>query len=200
MRVAVWSASLGLTSSNRAALEVAARWLTNAGAQVTWVAGLEQIPPFRADQADAPPAAIAEFCSQIEVADAVLIAAPEYAGGLAGVAKNALDWLVGSGSLYHRLAAVISVGTTGGVHAREQLIRTLSWQGAITIAELGVDAARTKMTNGVFTDPATLAAIEAWAAEAVLAHRLSPEQRIVKATELLEPLGINSARFGQAGG
>ena len=30
----------------------------------------------------------------------MLIAAPEYAGAIAGVMKNALDWIVGSGDLY----------------------------------------------------------------------------------------------------
>ena len=33
-------------------------------------------------------------------ADAVWIATPEYAGGMPGALKNALDWLVGSGELY----------------------------------------------------------------------------------------------------
>jgi chromate reductase, NAD(P)H dehydrogenase (quinone) len=32
-------------------------------------------------------------------ADAVLVSTPEYAGGMPGALKNALDWLVGSGEL-----------------------------------------------------------------------------------------------------
>ena len=196
MRVAVWSASLGTASSNRAGLDVASGWLRQAGAEVIGVGGLELIPPFRADQADTPPAVVAALRSQIEAADAVLIAPPEYAGGLAGAAKNALDWLVGSGSLYHRLAGVLSIGTTGGVFAREQLIRTLSWQGAITVASLGIEAPRSKMADGVFTDPVSIAAIEAWAADVVIANRLSHTDRIAKAQPLLDPLGIDVARFG----
>lgn len=196
VRVAVWAASLGTASSNRAALDIAAAWLTQAGADVVSVDGLEAIPPFQAEQADTPPAAVAALRSQIESVDGVLIAAPEYAGGLSGAAKNALDWLVGSGSLYRRLAGVLSAGTTGGVFAREQLIRTLSWQGAITVSSLGVDQPRTKMTNGAFADPVAVAAIEGWAAEVVIANRLSHPERMTKALPLLEPLGIDLARFG----
>jgi NAD(P)H-dependent FMN reductase len=51
--------------------------------------------------------------------DAVLIAAPEYAGGVAGTIKNALDWIVGSGELDTKPVAGISAGTSGGAFARQ---------------------------------------------------------------------------------
>ena len=60
---------------------------------------------------------------RIAAADAVLIAAPEYAGALAGTIKNALDWIVGSGELYAKPVAVLSAGTTGGSFARQHLSR-----------------------------------------------------------------------------
>lgn len=199
MRIAVWAGSLGSESANQAALRVASRWLANARAPAELVVGPDQIPPFRAAQVDEPPVAVARFRRSIEAADAVLIAAPEYAGGLAGVAKNSLDWLVGSGSLYHKLVGVLSVGTTGGVVAREQLIRTLSWQGALTVAELGIESPRTKMTNGEFSDAVTIAAIEAWVADVIIANRLAPAQLLERVGEFVTPLGIDVARFGDAG-
>ncbi len=192
----MWSGSLGAGSTNRAALEVAVKWLAAAGADIDWVRGFEQIPGFRADQVDLPPSSVAGFRRQIEAVDAVLIAVPEYAGGIAGIAKNALDWLVGSASLYHKLAGVLSVGTTGGNHARDQLIRTLAWQGALPVASLGVEAPRTRMTDGAFTDAGSIAAIEGWAADVVLANRLPHAERVKKTLHLLEPLGIDPARFG----
>jgi len=39
------------------------------------------------------------FRRRLDCADAVLISSLEYAHGVAGVLKNALDWVVGSGEL-----------------------------------------------------------------------------------------------------
>jgi NAD(P)H-dependent FMN reductase len=50
--------------------------------------------------------------------DVVLIAAPEYAGGVAGTIKNALDWIVGSGELDTKPVGLISAGTSDGTFAR----------------------------------------------------------------------------------
>ena len=69
--------------------------------------------------------------------------------------------------------------------------------GAHTVASQGIDAPRNKMTNGDFTDQITISAIEGWAAEVVIATRLAHDQRVVRATPILEPLGIDPARFGQ---
>ena len=55
-----------------------------------------------------------DWRARLAAADAVLVAAPEYAGGVAGVVKNAFDWVVGAGSMYRKPIAVISAGTSGG--------------------------------------------------------------------------------------
>ena len=39
------------------------------------------------------------FRAALKSANAVLLSSPEYAHGVPGVLKNALDWLVGSGEL-----------------------------------------------------------------------------------------------------
>ena len=55
-------------------------------------------------------------------AEAVLLAVPEYAFGIPGAFKNALDWTVGSGSLYRKRVAVLSVAPSGrGTHVRRAL-------------------------------------------------------------------------------
>jgi NADPH-dependent FMN reductase len=44
-------------------------------------------------------------------ADAVLVSTPEYAGGMPGALKNALDWLVGSGELQRQASRDHECGT-----------------------------------------------------------------------------------------
>ena len=46
----------------------------------------------------------------VKSADGVVFATPEYAFGLPGSLKNALDWLVGSGELYEKPVVVIERG------------------------------------------------------------------------------------------
>jgi chromate reductase len=61
--------------------------------------GLASLPAFTPDldQPDVSlPPAVVEFCSEIEAAEGLLIACPEYAHGIPGSFKNALDLLVGS--------------------------------------------------------------------------------------------------------
>ena len=55
---------------------------------------LGDIPLFNPDGTDLP-AAVATLRASIEAADAVIFSTPEYAHGLPGALKNALDWLVG---------------------------------------------------------------------------------------------------------
>ncbi|MCB9382428.1 MAG: NAD(P)H-dependent oxidoreductase [Acidimicrobiaceae bacterium] len=191
--------SLGAGSANRDALDVAAGRLRTTGVvhDVPHVA-IAAVPMFDPAAVDDPPPAVAELRAVLEAADGVLIAAPEYAGGLAGGIKNALDWLVGSGSLYHRPVAVLSAGTTGGGFAIEQLVRTLSWQGALTVATLGIAAPATKMDGGRFTDPSTLAGIEAWADRLATAISLPAPALLARVREVVSPFGIDAVRFGLA--
>ena len=105
---------------------------------------LAEIPAFDSDRGEEPIEVIDEFRRRIDAADAVLIAAPEYAGGLSGVVKNALDWLVGSATMYRKPVGVISAGTTGGEHARRMMTQTLTWQGAYVVAELGISTRRVR--------------------------------------------------------
>src|SRR5262249_55911323 len=136
--------SLQRRSANRAALEAVASVAISAGAVVDDFDRLAEIPAFDTDDVDEPVEAVEEWRRRVRAADVVLVAAPEYAGGLAGGIKNAFDWLVGSGDMYRRPVAVISAGTSGGEHARREMAQTLTWQGAYVVGELGIAAPRTK--------------------------------------------------------
>ena len=104
----------GPASANRAALDIASDHLSRAGHTVVPVERLAEVPAFRPQCVDDAGSVVESFRETLESCDGVLLAVPEYAGGLAGVVKNALDWLVGSASLYHRPFVVLSAGTTGG--------------------------------------------------------------------------------------
>jgi NAD(P)H-dependent FMN reductase len=88
---------------------------------------LPRLPLFDPDhEADAPPVVVG-FRSALERTDAVLFAVPEYAFGIPGAFKNAIDWTVGSGSLDGKRIAVLSVAPRGrGSDVRHALGRVLT--------------------------------------------------------------------------
>lgn len=59
--------------------------------------GLENLPHFHPehDHEDFP--VVRDLRTQLKSADGILLCTPEYAGGVPGVLKNALDWVVSSG-------------------------------------------------------------------------------------------------------
>jgi NAD(P)H-dependent FMN reductase len=77
----------------------AASRLAPAGADVRLYEGMGTLPLFNPDIEVPNPAAVESLRAQINASDAVLIASPEYAHGVSGVMKNALDWMVGNESL-----------------------------------------------------------------------------------------------------
>jgi NAD(P)H-dependent FMN reductase len=179
-------------SANRAALVVAEAYLRRRrDVQIEHADELAAIPGFNPELEENCGEAVGAFIEQVARADAMIIATPEYAGGIAGALKNALDWLVGVGSLYGKPVAVLSAGTTGGVYARRQLIQTLTWQGAHVVGDLGIAAPRTKSdAEGRFTDAATIAQIEALAQIAVDAPALPAEERLALVRDIVVAAGI----------
>lgn len=156
------SGSLQARSSNRAALRAVASFVAglDAAPEVVWFDKLGDIPILNPDEADPVPAAVTEWREALGQASGVVIAAPEYAGALAGGIKNALDWIVGSGELYRKPVAILSSGTSGGSNARRDLARTLTWQGVYLTGHLGIVAPRTKTdSDGNFSEPTTVRSI-----------------------------------------
>jgi NAD(P)H-dependent FMN reductase len=51
---------------------------------------------------------VKDIRTQLQISDGVLISSPEYAHGIPGVLKNALDWVVGSGELYRKPVALLN--------------------------------------------------------------------------------------------
>jgi NAD(P)H-dependent FMN reductase len=133
--------SLQVRSSNRGLLELAARLAPATGAELVPAPSVGTIPHFDPDvERDGVPPAVADWRARVQAADGVLLASPEYAHGIPGSLKNALDWLVGSGDLYDSPVAVLSASPrpNGSTYLRSMLEETLRAQGARVVASTTV--------------------------------------------------------------
>jgi NAD(P)H-dependent FMN reductase len=93
---------------------------------------IDKLPFFNPDKdTQLPIESVSSLNSFIESADVVIFCTPEYAFGVPGVLKNALDWLVSSGVIYQKPVGTISAspGPGGGDKAHMFLRLTLSaWE------------------------------------------------------------------------
>jgi chromate reductase, NAD(P)H dehydrogenase (quinone) len=128
MKLLAISGSLKSTSTNTA-LTRALLNLDPENWEIILYQGLGDLPHFNPEiDTETPPAAVEEFRSLIRTADAVFICTPEYAFGVPGSLKNALDWTVSSGELVEKPVAAISASPSysGGDKAHASLLLTLS--------------------------------------------------------------------------
>ncbi|MGH9231140.1 MAG: NADPH-dependent FMN reductase [Acidimicrobiales bacterium] len=198
VRVLTVCGSIQPFSANRAAIDVAHSYMrSQRDVELDDYADLVRIPPLNS-ALDDPGPVVTAWRKRIGTSDAVLIAAPEYAGALAGAIKNALDWIVGSGELYAKPVAVMSAGTTGGPFARQMLIQTLTWQGADVVAQIGIAAPRTKSdAHGRITDDATIAEIERLTAVLVDAPTLEAAARLELVRTIVATAGVDISRLAR---
>jgi chromate reductase, NAD(P)H dehydrogenase (quinone) len=134
MRVLGISGSLRRNSHNGRLLRAAAALLPPEAELVEFDA-LKVIPPFDEDDERAPTAAVIEWREQLEAADALLFATPEYNHSIPGALKNAVDWAsrpFATAALRNKPAAVIgtSTGMFGAVWAQAELRKSLAAAGA----------------------------------------------------------------------
>jgi NAD(P)H-dependent FMN reductase len=99
--------------------------------------GIGDLPHFNPDidrEEDVPPPEVAAW-SALRSADGVVISCPEYAHGLPGSFKNALDWLVSSGEFMEKPVLLLNAAPAGGQFAQAALAETLRMIGAIILEE-----------------------------------------------------------------
>ena len=141
MRMLAISGSLRAASSNTSLLKAAADHAPD-GILVDLFARLEEIPAFNPDRESEPaPDAVTALRAAVAAAGAVLFSTPEYAHGVPGVLKNALDWLVGSGELYEKPVALLHVSARG-TFAQASLKETLVTMGARCVFDATADQTR----------------------------------------------------------
>jgi NAD(P)H-dependent FMN reductase len=147
VKIVAISGSLRNGSSNTAVLRAAAR-LAPAGVQVVLFDGIAGLPFFNPDlDGDELPAPVAAFRAVIGSADALLISSPEYARGVAGVMKNALDWLVASLEFPGKPVALINTSPRA-THALAALRLTLETMSARIVDEACVTLPLLGAANG----------------------------------------------------
>jgi NAD(P)H-dependent FMN reductase len=155
------SGSLRAASINSTLLRAAAR-LASPGVTVSVFEGLSELPLFNPDREADPPDAVMAFRSRVARADALLIASPEYAHGIPGPMKNALDWLVGFGPFAGKRVAVLNASPRAR-HADEALREVLVTmsariveQASITLPLLGAGLDE----DGIIATPLVAVAIQ----------------------------------------
>jgi chromate reductase len=158
------SGSLRKSSSNTALLQATAA-LVPSNAIVTFYEGLNDLPHFNPEiDTDNVITSVDVWRSKLKAADGVIICTPEYAKGVPGVLKNALDWIVSSGEFMNKPVSIISASPTpwGGEFAHASIKLTLTMMDAKIVegATLTVPFITMKLNKeGVITSPETVEAL-----------------------------------------
>jgi NAD(P)H-dependent FMN reductase len=107
MNILGLSGSLRAASINSMLLRAIAR-LAPEDINVSIFTGLGELPLFNPDLDARLPTSVLAFHRAVADADAVLFASPEYAHGVTGTIKNALDWRVGFEPFASKTVAVLN--------------------------------------------------------------------------------------------
>ena len=159
------SGSLRAASSNTAVLQAMAA-LAPDGVLITMYDQLDSLPYFNPDldrEGDTPPASVAELRAQIGRADGIVICSPEYAHGVPGVLKNALDWLVSSLEFPGKPVALVNISPRS-THAQASLAETLATMSAALITDPALTIALPRDCRdvaGMLADPEIAQALRA---------------------------------------
>ena len=116
------SGSLRSNSSASAILNVVAG-LVPENVEFAIYNGLAEIPAF--NDSNEIPEPVANFITLLSDADGVFFCIPEYAFGVPGALKNALDWTVSSSTAFPDKPVALITAATGGDKAHAAFLLTL---------------------------------------------------------------------------
>jgi len=150
--------SLRAKSSSHIVLEATAK-LLSPSTTFSVYDGIASLPHF--DDPEVDPETVLDFRKQLQEADAIIICTPEYAFGIPGALKNALDWTVGSGEFVNKPVALITASSSGekGHAAMLQVLTALSANVPTTSAVL-IPFVRAKIKDGKVYDLETIATLQ----------------------------------------
>ena len=173
MRILAISGSLRAQSTNTTLLQ-ALRSVAPAGVAVVVYTELHQIPLFNPDLETASLPPVIRWRAALADADALVISSPEYAHGIPGALKNALDWVVGSGELSRKRVGLLHASGRG-VHAQASLRDILTTMDAVLMpgADVTIELlGQSRTAEEIAADPAHRAALTAFLA--ALTHAPGP--------------------------
>ncbi|GHN01046.1 NAD(P)H dehydrogenase (quinone) [Cytophagales bacterium WSM2-2] len=123
---------------------------------------IDELPHFNPDlDNETPPEAVKSFRKQLKDADGILICTPEYAMGVPGTLKNAIDWTVSSCEFSHKPVALITASSQGE-NGHASLLKTLKIiESNITDeTQLVISYVKTKVSrDNKITDQTTLSQV-----------------------------------------
>ena len=127
MNILALPGSLRAASINAAFCRAASR-LAPERLRISVYAGLGDLPLFNPDLEADPPRPVREFRDAVGSAHALIIASPEYAHGISGVIKNALDWLVSFEGFINKPVALVNTSPRArhAYEALREVLRTMS--------------------------------------------------------------------------
>lgn len=155
MNVLAISGSLRKASINSAFCRAAAR-LAPSGVRVDVFSGLGNLPLFNPDRETVPPEVVQSFRESVGKADALLIASPEYAHGVSGAMKNALDWLVSFEGTIGKPVALVNTSPRAH-HAYESLREVLATMSTVVVTGASLSI---PLLGGATTEEAMLGSVE----------------------------------------
>ena len=124
--------------------------------------GLESLPNFNPDRdSENVPKEVVHFRQLVSNASGVIICTPEYAHGVPGSLKNAIDWTVSTSQFYNKPTLLITA-STDGQYGHKALMETLKVLEAKNVEHLQmiIPFIKTKIKNDEVTDKNTLTEIE----------------------------------------
>ena len=136
LQILAISGSLRAASSNTTVLRAMSA-VAPEGVTILLYDQLGDLPYFNPDldgETDTPPPSVGQLRAQIGQADGLLISSPEYAHGVPGVLKNALDWLVSSLEFPGKPVALINTSPRS-THAQASLAETLTTMSAFLVTD-----------------------------------------------------------------
>jgi chromate reductase len=106
--------------------------------------GVGNLPHF--NDPEETPEMVMDFREKLKQSDAVLICTPEYAFGIPGSLKNAIDWTVASGDFVDKPVGLVTASSQGEKgHAALQLVLTAISATVIDGATLLIPFVRSKL-------------------------------------------------------
>lgn len=131
--------------------------------QINLLHNISTLPHYNPDDdKEKAPEAVTHFRNLVLQSDGILICTPEYAHGVPGSLKNAIDWLVSSSSFSGKPTVLITA-STDGKFGHAALLETLKVIEAKQVEQLQlrIPFIQTKIHNNIISDEKTLQEIKA---------------------------------------